>query len=262
MSGLPVWYELMTPDPAAVSDFYRETLGWRVPATGNELPNGARYAMIGRADGGNAGGMLTLTPQMCEQGARAGWIVYFEVDDVDAAVDAITAKGGHAPMPATTMDVGRMAMVSDPQGAHFYVMAPVPPEGGVDPDGAVFKGDTVGRATWNELNTDAAEEQIAFYTDLFDWQVSGEMPMPGDHIYKFLDLGERGIGAIGSMKPEGMPNAWLPYFRVADIDAAKAAVEAHGGSVVMGPYEVPDGDSILVATDPAGAAVGLVGRTK
>ena len=52
---------------------------------------------------------------------------------------------------------------------------------------------------------------------------------------------------------------WLPYFGVADIGAAKAAAEANGGTINQDIHEVPGGDFIFVATDPAGALVGFVG---
>ena len=58
--GRPIWYELMTPDPAAVAPFYKATLGWDI-APGTATASGHPYAMIGRADGGMAGGVLTLT---------------------------------------------------------------------------------------------------------------------------------------------------------------------------------------------------------
>ena len=83
MAGAPIWYELMTPDPGAVASFYRGTLGWEIPAAGHDMPNGSQYREIRRADGGHAGGVLTLTPQMAGGGSRPGWMVYFEVDDVD-----------------------------------------------------------------------------------------------------------------------------------------------------------------------------------
>jgi predicted enzyme related to lactoylglutathione lyase len=51
----------------------------------------------------------------------------------------------------------------------------------------------------------------------------------------------------------GNPSRWRFYFRVADVDAAKQAVEAGGGTVVHGPQEVPGGDRILIGTDPQGA---------
>ncbi len=261
MAGFPIWYELMTPDPAVIAPFYKSVLGWTIPEEGNALPGGSEYREIARADGGSQGGILTLTPEMSEHGARPAWVAYWDVGDVDAAVERITGMGGTSLMPAMTMDgIGRMAMVTDPQGAPFYVMTPTPPADQPDAQSDVFAGDIAGRCAWNELSTDEAESQIDFYTALFDWQVSGEMPMPGEHIYKFVSRGDVGVGAIGSMKPEGMPSAWLPYFRVADIEAAKAAVATNGGSVMHGPHEVPNDDHIIVATDPSGAAVGFVGR--
>jgi len=260
MAGIPIWYELMVPDPAAVAPFYRATLGWDIPAAGHAMPNGSEYREILRADGGNAGGVLTLTPSMVAGGARPGWLAYFHVDDVDASVKQAEAAGASVHIPATTMPgVGRMAMLADPQGAAFYLMDPIPPADNPDAQSDVFKGDAPGHCTWNELNTDDAEGQVAFYTSLLPWTVSGEMPMPAPHIYKFVSCDGRGIGAIGSMKPEGMANAWLPYFRVEEIGAAAEAVKANGGAIVMGPHEVPGEDIILVARDPAGAAIGLVG---
>ena len=52
MSGTPIWYELMTPDPAAVAPFYRAVLGWEIPAEGHDMPNGSQYREVARAGGG------------------------------------------------------------------------------------------------------------------------------------------------------------------------------------------------------------------
>lgn len=262
MAGTPVWYELMTTDPAKVAPFYREVLGWSVATGGDHLPNGARYGMIGRADGGQAGGVLTMSGDMCEQGARPAWLIYFDVDDTDEACAKAQELGAAVQMPPVTMDnVGRMAMLADPQGTSFYVITPTPPEGS-EPDGesSVFSPEVTGYCAWNELNTQNADKQEAFYSQLFDWEVTGEMPMPDGHTYKFVNNGELPLGAVCSMKPESVPSQWLPYFRVTDIDAAKDAVQANGGKVEMGPHEVPGGDYIIVGFDPDGAALGLVGR--
>lgn len=260
MTGLPIWYELMTTDPAHVAPFYNAVLGWTIPDTGNPMPNGTEYREIERSTGGWQGGVLTITQGMADNGVQPFWAIYFHVGDVDAAVDQATEMGARVLMEANSMEgVGRMAMLSDPQGASFYVMTPTPPPDNPDAQSDVF-ADKPGHCAWNELNTEGAVGQIDFYTSLFGWEVGGEMEMPGDHIYKFLNQGETGVGAIGSMKPEGMANAWLPYFRVEDIHAAKTAVETNGGGVMMGPHEVPGGDHIIVAFDPLGAPIGIVGK--
>lgn len=261
MAGMPIWYELMTPEPAAVAPFYRAVLGWDIPDEAMSNPNGSEYRMVGRADGGHAGGVLTLSPMMAQGGAKPGWLPYFHVDDVDEVQAKAESLGGRTWMGGSTIEgVGRIAMLADPQGAPFYVMDPAPPPDNPDARSDVFKADAPGHCAWNELSTDDAEAEIAFYTDLLGWNVDGEMPMPGNNIYKFLACDGQRIGAIGSMKPPGAPSAWLPYFRVADIVAAGHAVEAHGGKIVNGPHEVPGEDVILVAIDPAGAAVAFVGK--
>ena len=48
--------------------------------------------MIGRADGGNAGGVLRLTDEMREHGARPAWLGYVGVDDVDATVARASSR--------------------------------------------------------------------------------------------------------------------------------------------------------------------------
>ena len=261
MTGLPIWYELMSPDPAAIVPFYNAVIGWTIPGTGNAMPGGSEYREIARADGGWQGGVLTLTEAMASGGAKPAWLTSFHVDDVDTCVARAKDAGASVFMQPTTMDgIGRMAMLADPQGARFYLMAPTPPADDPSATSDVFEGNKAGRCAWNELSTDAANAQVDFYTGLLDWQIAGEMPMPGDHTYRFVQAAGRGIGAIGSIKPEGMPNAWLPYFRVEEIHAARAAIEANGGSVLRGPHQVPGDDWIVVARDPAGAVVGFVGK--
>ena len=119
--GSFIWYELMTTDPGAAAKFYEPIVGWKVEAH-SEPGTAMDYRMLVRSDGGYEGGVFKLTDEMCQGGARPCWLGYLSVADVDAAVTAITADGGKALMPAFDIDVGRIAMVADPQGLPFYVM--------------------------------------------------------------------------------------------------------------------------------------------
>ena len=131
--GSFIWYELMTPDPAAAKRFYDAVVGWDI-ATDSVAP-GIEYRMIGRSDGGDAGGVLTLTDEMRSNGARPIWLGYLSTRNVDASVEAIVADGGSTLMPPWDQPgVGRLAMVTDPDGAPFYLMDPIPPEN--DPNAA------------------------------------------------------------------------------------------------------------------------------
>ena len=53
--------------------------------------------------------------------------------------------------------------------------------------------------------------------------------------------------------------AWLFYFTVADIDAAKTAIDAGGGRVTHGPVEVPGGGYVVQGTDPQGVEFAVTG---
>ena len=258
--GQPIWYELMTPDPGGVAPFYRATLGWDIPAEGMPNPNGSEYRMIGRADGNHAGGVLTLSSTMTEGGAKPGWLPYFYVNDVDAAAAKVWELGGQVHMAPSTIDgVGRIAMVADGQGAPFYLMKPTPPAGQPDAKSDVFQPKSPGHCVWNELETTDEPAATAFYTALFGWNAERTMPMGDKGDYRFVEVDGEQIGAINPWMADYMTVGWLPYFGVADIEAAKAAAESSGGTVTHDIHEVPSGDFIFTATDPAGAPLGFAG---
>jgi predicted enzyme related to lactoylglutathione lyase len=191
------------------------------------------------APDGNAGGMLQLDAAMLGAGAAPTWLAYFGVDDVDATVADIVAAGGKVMVPAwDAPGVGRIAMVTDPQGVPFYVM----------------RGATEG-ATSTVYQRQAA---LGFYHRHFGLTRMGGMPMGELGEYSFIghDGGEP-IGAIMPVPPGAKPG-WSFYFRVDDVDAAKGRVEAAGGTVINGPMDVPGGERVLQAIDPDGALFGLV----
>jgi len=260
MTGRPIWYELMTPDPAAVAPFYKATLGWEVLGLGTETPTGHPYWMIGRAVGGHAGGVLLLTPEMTVGGGKSGWLPYFHVANVPAAVAQAEAAGAKVWLPPMTMEAGTMAMLGDPQGASFYVMDPTPPADNPELQSDVFKPNAPGHAWWNELETADEPAATAFYTALFGWTADNSMPMGEHGEYRFIECDGEPIGAINPWMAEWQSVSWLPYFGVADIAAARDAAEGAGGTIRHEPHEVPGGDIIFTATDPAGAPVGFVGK--
>ena len=260
-SGSFIWYELMTPDPAAAKRFYDAVVGWDIAA--NSVAPGIEYRMIGRSDGGNAGGVLTLTDEMKANGARPIWLGYLYTEDVDAAVGAIEADGGTAMMPPWDQPVvGRLAMVTDPDGAPFYLMDPLPPEGQPDAASDVFSVDRAQHVRWNELSANDPDRAITFYARHFEWGQDGAMDMGELGQYRFVQSGDVTIGAV-MMKPAQMTRAqWTYYIGVDDIDRALAAINAGGGRIINGPNEIPGGEFAIDAFDPAGAHFGIVGPRK
>ncbi|GAA3997720.1 VOC family protein [Sphingomonas humi] len=259
-TGAFIWYELLTPDPDAAKAFYDAVVGWDIePQPAGPLD----YRMIRHSGGGNAGGVMRLSPDMASNGGRPVWLGYLAVGDVDSTVSAVVADGGKVHMPPTDMPgVGRIAMVTDPAGAPMYVMRPTPPPGQPDAVSDVFSVDQPQHVRWNELTTSDSAVAIDFYRRHFGWTQEGSMPMGPAGDYMFVQQGGVGIGAIMPKMQPDAPVGWTYYIGVDDIDRATAAVNAGGGKVLMGPHEIPGGEFSLIGVDPQGASFGLVGPRK
>lgn len=259
--GSFIWYELMTPDPLGAKRFYDSVVGWDIQP--EAMPGPVEYRMIRRSDGGNAGGVLRLTDDMASHGARPVWLGYIGVDDVDRSVASIEQAGGKVLMPASDIpDVGRIAMVSDPQDAPFYVMKPTPPAGNEDKVSDVFSVDRAQHVRWNELSTTDSDAAVDFYTRHFGWVQEGDMDMGEHGKYRFIHHNGVMIGAIMPKMPDMPVSLWSYYIGVDDIDRAAAALRDGGGQLLNGPMEIPGGEFALSGMDPQGAAFGLVGPRK
>lgn len=250
-----IWYELMTGDAEAAAAFYGPILGWTVQPP---MPGGMDYRAIQAADGDLIGGVMPLTAEMTGNGARPCWLGYIAVDDTDACVAATEKAGGKALMKAFDIpNVGRIAMLADPQGVPFYIMTPATKDG----TSRAFSMDMPrpGHCAWNELATTDQKGAHAYYQGQFGWVQDGAMDMGPMGSYDFIRHGAV-LGAIAPKPPQMPVAAWTFYFRVVDITAAAAQVKAGGGTVMLEPMEVPGGDFILQGLDPQGAAFALVGK--
>lgn len=120
--GAPVWNELVTAEVDKALPFYAEVLGMGSEASSMEpMPDGSTYMIITDVNGRQVAG--ATTPPM--PGLPPHWNVYFQVEDVDATVAKVAELGGKALAPAFDVPgVGRMAVLADPQGGMFNVMAP------------------------------------------------------------------------------------------------------------------------------------------
>jgi uncharacterized protein len=253
--GSFIWYELMTTDADGAKAFYDAVVGWNI---GEASPEFQGYRMIGRSDGKFTGGVLPLTNEMQQHGARPMWLGYINVADVDEAAAAIEAAGGKTLMKHDIPGIGRIAMVTDPQGAPFYIMKPIPPAGDPDARSDVYSREGPQRVGWNELLTSDQKGALDFYLGQFGWTKGDAMPMGEMGTYQLLTHDGDALGAVMTKTPD-KPSRWRFYIRVDNVDRAKSTVEAKGGTVVHGPIEVPGGDRVLIGTDPQGAEFALVG---
>jgi predicted enzyme related to lactoylglutathione lyase len=98
------------------------------------------------------------------------------------------------------------------------------------------------------------EAAVAFYGDLFGWELENVMPpdAPGKYYTARLDGGD--VGAISS-QPEGVSDVvWNTYVWVENADETAAKVRSAGGRVLSEPMDVGDAGRMAVFADPAGAA--------
>lgn len=245
LQGIPVWHEIVTPDPAGSRRFYTGLLDWqeqRVPmgAAGEYL----LFTLAGRPIGG-------LDADSLPPGAPAHWATYFSVEDPAATVAANAAGGGQTlAAPALVPGVGSFAVCRDPQGAIWY---PFRGEQAPTLPGEIADGDFI----WSELLSPAAADAAAFYAGCLGYGIE-TMDMGALGLYRVLKVGEAGIAGVMPMPPDAAgPAHWLPYLRSSAIDDAAARAQALGATLHLPPTDIGGVGRIAVLADPQGATIAL-----
>jgi uncharacterized protein len=246
--GAPVWIDLFTSDPEKARRFYGELFGWKA-----EEPNAqfGGYFNFTKDDRMIAGGMRN-------DGSSGGtdvWTVYLAVEDAEATTKAVAQAGGTVDSPAMAVgDLGTMAILTDVGGAHLGIWQPGLHKGfGIEAE--------PGTPIWFELHTRAYDASLAFYRDVFGWDLHTHSDSP-EFRYSTLGEGDDALGGImdaANFLPEGIPSYWSIYFLVDDTDAALAQVTALGGAVVEPADDTPYG-RLATATDSTGAQFKLMAR--
>jgi predicted enzyme related to lactoylglutathione lyase len=249
--GTPCWVDLLSPDVNASIAFYTGLFGWEAAPVYD--PDGNRIYTLLKKDGHDTAGLSAQPPMMA--GSPPVWNSYIATADADASAAAVEKAGGRVVMPVmTVMDVGTMAVCTDPTGATFSLWQA----------GSHIGASIVNEAdaySWNELLTRDPDAAKAFYGEVFGWSYEG-MDMGPDGTYWVIKGGESGGlgGLMGrpAQMPDFVPDHWAVYFIVADIDAKLAAVTAAGGQVMHGPEDVPGIGRIGTVTDPHGGAFSML----
>jgi uncharacterized protein len=242
--GSPCWVDLWTSDVEGSRKFYSELFGWEAQEPSPEFGG---YFMFTRNGVPVAGAMGDMGDEMP---ANDTWKIYLNTDDITKTIDAATAAGAQIIGTATPIaDLGTMAVMIDPTGAHLGAWEP-----------GTFPGYTVlgehGAPSWSELHTRDHAAAVAFYRSVFHWDTNtvGDTDEFRYTVMQNLEGdGElAGIMDAGAWLPEGVPAHWSIYWEVDDAAATIARVKALGGSVVMDVEATPYGRLATVA-DPAGA---------
>jgi predicted enzyme related to lactoylglutathione lyase len=215
--GTFCWTDLTTTDQEAAKAFYGGLFGWE--AEDMPVGDGVYYSMQ-RVDGKD---VAAISPQQQQLGATV-----------------------HAP-PFDVMEAGRMAVIQDPQGAHFLLWQ-------ANRHIGAALVNAPGAPSWNELASPDLDASKEFYSSLFGWTVE---PFEGSpQPYLTIKNGEANNGGIRELDSPGPPPHWLVYFAIDDIDQGLAKVEQLGGVKHAGPMDIGIA-KIAVVADPQGAIFAL-----
>ena len=207
-----VWYELMTSDADAAEAFYSKVVGWRAQPYANSP---VRYTVMNAGDRG-VGGIMPMPDEYRKMGGHPAWVGYIYSDDVDATVESVKRAGGavHRP-PADIPEIGRFAVVADPQGATFMLhqadWAPTSRRSR-RARSAMSAGTSSTRRTGRRHSTSTPVSSTGPRATQWTWGAMGT--------YQLFAAGDAPIGGMMNKPPSIPVPAWGFYFNVAGIDAA------------------------------------------
>ncbi len=245
--GSPSWADLLAHNGQAAKDFYTSLFGWEF----QDHPAGpgmtyTMYTQNGKAvcASAEAGpGQENLPPH---------WSVYVTVDDLEAAVERAKAAGGTVIFdPCDVLDVGRMAIIQDREGAFLRLWYPLKHAG------AGVLGEP-GALTWFELATTDVDSAKAFYSATLGVETVPDPDTPFEYtLVKVAGNPAAGILKIGEDWGPVPPN-WGIYFGVDDVDSAVARAKELGGNVIVEPREIADFARFSVLQDAEGAVFSVL----
>ena len=114
-----------------------------------------------------------------------------------------------------------------------------------------------GHFHWNELVTRDVEKAKKFYGETIGWTFDG-MPM-ADGTYWVAKMGDAFVGGlfpISGPQWDGVPEHWMSYIAVDDVDARVKKAVAAGAKLMRPAFDVPGVGRIAILTEPGGAGVG------
>jgi predicted enzyme related to lactoylglutathione lyase len=113
-----------------------------------------------------------------------------------------------------------------------------------------------GTFCWNELMTRDVERAKRFYRDTIGWTFD---PMPMEWgTYWIAKTGERMAGGIFELKGpefEGVPESWMSYLAVDNVDKRVAKAVKAGAKLMRPIFDVPGVGRIAILLQPGGAGV-------
>jgi predicted enzyme related to lactoylglutathione lyase len=247
--GTFCWLDLGTTDTGKAKHFYTILFGWEA----QDVPMGDNsfYTML-NLQGQAAAALYELSPEMKARGIPARWLLYIAVESADEIAAKVPRFGGSIMGgPYDVMDVGRMVLLGDPQGAAVAAWQPKSHLG-------VGIIDEIGSLCWSELNTSDSLGAEKFYTSVFGWGVKTS-PMGAGTYTEWLSGGKSAAGMMQILPEWGpVPPHWLAYFRVANCEETMAKAVAMGAKSLVRPMDIPKVGRFALIQDPQGAVFAVI----
>lgn len=245
--GKVIFEQLVTPDLAAAKRFYTGLFGWSFQdIPGTRFPYAMAYA------GGHPVAGFAQRDLPASEHRQPAWLSFFSVRDADAAVKTAADHGAKVLVaPHDIANRGRQAVLTDPQGAVFAVLAST---SGDPADRVPPTGDWIWRAL---LTTDPGAD-AEFYHAMFGFEAYPVSSVAGGDQLLFAseNYARASANPLPGKQPSGHPH-WLDFVRVDNAEQSVAKATALGGRVLVTPRRDRHGGMIAVVADPAGAPVGL-----
>jgi predicted enzyme related to lactoylglutathione lyase len=239
------WFDLASPDLKGQREFYASVFGWNF-----QVPRGVGDYVLVLNNGKAIAGMFSYEPPEGEQDGSV-WISLMSVPDVDQAVKVAKANGGSVEIAA--VDVarrGRHALLKDPANALFGVLQS---SSGTPPDEEV----PIGGFFWVDLFARDPEKMSQFYLKLAPYELE-HRTITDELTHTLLVAHDLPRAGIVPVDEEANRSAWVPYVRVADVQATLEKVVDGGGFAVIAPDPAILDSKLAVFVDPNGAYTGIV----
>jgi predicted enzyme related to lactoylglutathione lyase len=119
VAGALTWLELATRDVEGSKAFYGSVFGW----TARESPMMGPPYQVWELNGQTVAGMLPMEGPGWPDDLSPHWMIYFAVDDCDDTAALARDLGGRVVGTPESLAMGRYAVLQDPQGGTFSVLA-------------------------------------------------------------------------------------------------------------------------------------------
>ena len=245
--GKMIWADLVTPNLAAAKAFYGGLFGW----TFQDLQTAESDYSIALVDGRPIAGILQKSVPAADERRQPTWLTFIAVRDVDAATRIALSHGAKSVHEPTTYSKrGRQAVLSDPQGAVFAMLAS---SSGDPPDYLATPGEWI----WSSVFAPDPNRDAGFYKTVFGYDVF-DLPSDDGAQHVILSSDDYARTAVNTLQPGHRLPHWLSYIRVVDARVSSTKAVALGGRVLVEPFVDRHGGKIAVIADPMGAPIGLM----